>query len=112
MENKELTQLKTVYDELWRDAKTLIKDMNNSITTVFLFGIVMFAVFIIEIGTVIEMYSKIAAGSTRALDLFYLVATAFGSIVTPVSGVMMLRFYYKLKNRYARLIQLEKTLED
>ncbi len=112
MENKELAQLKTVYDELWSDAKTMIKDMNRSITMVFLFGVTMFAFFFIEMGTIIEMYSKIASGSARALDYFYLVATAFGSVVALVAGVMMLRWYYKLKNRYAKLIQLEKTIED
>jgi len=112
MENNELAQLKTVYDELWSDAKTMIKDMNNGITMVFLFGLVMFAMFTIEMGTAIRMYSNIASGSVSALDYFYLVATAFGSVVTVVAGVMMLRWYYKLKNRYAKLIQLEKTIED
>jgi membrane protein YqaA with SNARE-associated domain len=112
MGDEELSELKKVYDELWRDAKTLIKDMNRNITTVFLFGITMLALSIIEIGTVIEMYSRIAAGSTSALDFFYLVATAFGSIVSAIAGVMMLRWYSKLKNRYAKLIQLEKTIED
>ena len=112
MENKELAQLKTVYDELWSDAKTMIKDMNRSITTVFLFGLMMFIMFPIEMGTAIKMYSRIASGSAGALDYFYLVGTAFGSIVTVVAGVMMLRWYYKLKNRYAKLIQLEKTIED
>jgi len=90
----------------------MIKDMNRSITMVFLFGLTMFAVSVIEMGTVIEMYSKIPSGTARALDYFYLLATAFGSVVTVVAGVMMLRWYYKLKNRYAKLIQLEKTIED
>jgi len=80
MGDEELSELKKVYDELWRDAKTLIKDMNSNITT--------------------------------ALDFFYLAATAFGSIISAIAGVMTLRWYYKLKNRYAKLIQLEKTIED
>ena len=112
MGDDELSELKKVYDELWRDAKTLIKDMNRNITTVFLFGITMLALSPIVMGTVIEMYSRIAAGSTSALDFFYLVATGFGSIVSVIAGVMTLRWYYKLKNRYAKLIQLEKTIED
>jgi membrane protein YqaA with SNARE-associated domain len=112
MGDEELSELKKVYDELWRDAKTLIKDMNSNITTVFLFGITMLALSMIEFGTAIKMYSRIAAGSTEALDFFYLVATAFGSIISAIAGVMMLRWYSKLKNRYAKLIQLEKTIED
>ena len=112
MEDEELAQLKTVYDELWSDAKNMIKDMNRSITLVFLFGVVMLAFCPIELGTVIEMYSKITLGTARALDYFYLVATSFGSVISVVAGVAMLRWYNKLKNRYAKLIQLEKTLED
>jgi len=112
MENKELSQLKMVYDELWSDAKTMVKDMNRSITMVFLFGLTMIAIFPINMGTLIEMYSKIPSGTARALDYFYLVATALGSVVTVVAGIMMLRWYSKLKNRYAKLIQLEKTIED
>ena len=112
MENEELAQLKTVYDELWSDAKTMIRDMNRNITMVFLFGLVMLAMVPIVMGTVVEMYSKIASGSARALDYFYLVATAFGSVVMVVAGVMSLRWYYKLRNRYANLIRLEKTIED
>jgi len=112
MENNELAQLKTVYDELWRDAKTMIKDMNSGITMVFLFGLVMFAIFPMNLGTVLEMYSKIPSGTARALDYFYLVVTAFGSVVTLIAGIGMIRWYYKLKNRYAKLIQLERNIED
>jgi hypothetical protein len=91
----------------------MIKDMNSSITMVFLFGLGMFAMFPIEMGTAIRRYARyIASGSVGELDYVYLVGTAFGSIVTVVAGVMMLRWFYTLKNRYARLIQLEKTSED
>jgi hypothetical protein len=112
MGDEELSELKNVYDELWRDAKTLIKDMNSNITTVFLFGITLLALSPIMMGTIVEMYSRIASGSTSALDFFYLAATTFGSIISAIAGVMTLRWYSKLKNRYAKLIQLEKTIED
>jgi membrane protein YqaA with SNARE-associated domain len=112
MEDEKIAQLKTVYDELWSDAKTMIKDMNNNITVVFLFGLAMLAIAPMELGTVVQMYARITAGSTRWLDYFYLIATSFGSVISAVAGVAMIRWYYKLKNRYARVIQLEKTFED
>ena len=31
MEDEELTQLKILYDELWHDARSMIKDMTRSI---------------------------------------------------------------------------------
>ncbi len=112
MEDENLTQLKTIYDELWSDAKTMIKDMNRSITVVFLFGLTMFAIAPMNFGTVVQMYARITGGSTRWLDYFYLISTSFGSVVSVVAGVAMIRWYYKLRNRYVKLIQLEKTIED
>jgi len=44
MEDETLAQLKTVYNELWRDAKTMIKDMNRNIKMVSLFGLAMFVI--------------------------------------------------------------------
>jgi hypothetical protein len=111
-EMEELTPLKNLYDELWRDARTMIKDMNKGITTVFFFGIVMFALVPIELGITIRTYASISAGSTRWLDYLYLVGTAIGSVVCLLAGVMYMRFYFKLKKRYANLIELEKTLEE
>ena len=55
---------------------------------------------------------KILGGSTRWLDQFYLYTISLGVIIMVVGGVVTLRSYYELKNRYARLSELEKTLED
>lgn len=112
MENEELTALKTLYDELWSDARTMIKDLNKSITSIFLFGVVLICMAPINLSTVTDMYSKIAAGSTSALNYFYLVTISLGVIVSLVAGVMMLRYYSQLRNRYAKLIELEKTLGE
>ena len=112
MENEELPPLKALYDELWRDAETMIKDMNRSITTVFLCGITMLAIAPIELGTVVDMYSKVTAGSARWLDYLYLVAGAIGMVLTMVCGIGMLKWHSALKTRYAKLIELEKTLGE
>jgi len=53
MEDEKLTQLKTLYDELWSDAKIMIKDMNQSITTVFLFGVTILIIAPLEMGTIV-----------------------------------------------------------
>ena len=112
MENEKLSDLKTAYDELWRDARTMVKDMNRSITIVFLFGLSMLSIAPIELGTLVEMYAKITAGSARWLDYFYMLAGAFGAVISTVAGIFMIRWYNKLKNRYSKLIELEKTLEE
>jgi hypothetical protein len=112
MGDEELAQLKKLYDELWRDARTMIKDLNRSVTSIFLFGVVMLAMAVIEFGTAVNMYSKIAAGSTLVLNYFYFACSSFGVVVSLAAGVMMLRYYFQLKNRYAKVIELEKVLGD
>jgi len=54
MGNEELAELKTLYDDLWRDARTMIRELNRSITSIFLFGVTMLALAPIEFGTVVE----------------------------------------------------------
>lgn len=112
MENEELTQLKTVYDELWSDARTMVKDMNRSIKSVFLVGFFMLWGAVTQSLSAHQVYMKILEGSTRWLDQFYLYTISFGVVVMIVGGIWTLRSYYELKKRYARLIELEKTLGD
>jgi hypothetical protein len=112
MEDESLTQLKMVYDELWRDARTMIKDMNRTIKSVFLVSFFMFWGAGMQFLSAHQVYMKILGGSTRVLDYFYLTAISLGVIIMVVAGIWTLRSYNELKNRYARLIELEKRLED
>jgi hypothetical protein len=112
MENGELAQLKTVYDELWRDAKTMVRDMNRSIKSVYLSGFFLLLMASMQALSAHQIYMKILGGSTRWLDQFYLYTISLGVVVLAVGGIYTLRSYNELKKRYARLIELEKTLED
>lgn len=112
MENGELTQLKTVYDELWRDARTMVRDMNRSIKSVYLSGFFMLLTAGMQALSAHQVYMEILGGSTRWLDQFYLYAISLGVVVLAVGGIFTLRSYYELKERYARLSELEKILED
>lgn len=111
MGDEELAQLKTVYDELWSDARTMVKDMNRSIRSVYLSGFFMLLMACMQALSAHQVYMKILGGSTRWLDQFYLYAISLGVVVMVVGGIYTLRAYYELKNRYARLSELEKTLE-
>jgi len=111
-EMEELTPLKNLYDELWRDARTMIKDMNRSIKSVFLLGFFMLWGAFMQLLSAHQVYMKILGGSTRWLDYFYLYAISFGVVVMIAGGIWTLRSYNELKKRYARLSELEKTLED
>ncbi|MCW4039286.1 MAG: hypothetical protein NWE83_00885 [Candidatus Bathyarchaeota archaeon] len=112
MENDELLQLKTVYDELWHDAKTMVKDMTRSIKAVFFVGIMMFVIAVLQSLSAHQTYMKIVTGSVRTLDYFYLTVNVLSAAVLIVAGIWSLHEYYKLTNRYRRVIQMEKTIED
>jgi heme/copper-type cytochrome/quinol oxidase subunit 4 len=87
-------------------------DMTRSIKSVFFVGIMMFVVAILQSLSAHQTYMKIVTGSPRTLDYFYLTANVLGVIVLIVAGIWILREYNKLKNRYRRVIQMEKTIED
>ncbi len=111
-EEGELTQLKTLYDELWRDARTMIKDMYRSIFVYLFAGFIALAFSIIMIGTAISDWGKITSGNATSLTYFYAAVETPGSVVMIAFGVALLYWYYKLRNRYSKLIKMEKAIED
>jgi len=110
--DKELPELKALYDELWSDARTMIKDMKRSISIYLFAGFITLVFSVIIIGTAISDWNKILSGSASALTYFYAIAETPGAVFYVAFGVLLLYWYNKLKNRYARLIRLEKTIED
>ncbi len=111
-EDNELPELKELYDELWSDGRTMIKDMNRSIY-VYLFAGFMTLVFsLIIIGTAISDLNKIISGTATNLTYFYVIMEIPGAVIYVAFGVFLNYWYNKLKKRYSRLIQLERTLKD
>ena len=111
-EENELPELKAVYDELWSDARTLIKDMKRSIHIYSFTGFITLVLSAIMIGTAISDWNKILSGDIGTFTYLYAIAGTLGSVIYVPFGVLLLYWYNKLKNRYARLIQLEKTIRD
>ena len=109
---EELPQLKALYDELWSDARTMIKDMKKSIFVYLFAGFITLVFSTIMIGTAISDWSKILAGGASALTYFYAMVETPGAVFYVAFGVLLLHWYNKLKNRYSRLIKMEKELED
>ena len=111
-EDKELPELKALYDELWSNARTMIKDMKRSIHIYLFTGFITLAFSAIMIGTAISDWNKILSGSASTLTYFYAIVETPGAVFYVAFGVALLYWYNKLKKRYARLIRLEKTIED
>jgi hypothetical protein len=110
-EDKELVQLRTLYDELWEDARTMIKDMNRSISVFFWSGLVIVLLSITFFANAMQSLQNVLAGSTGVLDYLYLGVRLFAFVVMVLFGSSLLLWYRKLRNRYSRLVQMGKTIE-
>ena len=111
-EEKELPELKALYDELWSNARTMIKDMKRSIYIYLFTGFITLVLSVIMIGTAISDWNKILSGNTTSLTYLYAIAGTLGSVIYVAFGILLIHWHFKLKNRYSRLIQLESTIED
>jgi cation transporter-like permease len=111
-EDKELPELKALYDELWSDARTMIKDMKKSIFVYLFTGFITLAFSAIMIGTAISDWNKILSGGASTLTYFYAIAGTLGTVFYVPFGVALVYWHNKLKNRYSKLIKIEKELED
>jgi uncharacterized membrane protein len=109
-EDEELPQLKALYDELWTDARTMIKDMNKSIFVYLFAGFLTLVFSTIIIGSGISDWNKIFSGDASTLTYFYVIAETFGSVVYVIFSIMLLYWYRKLRGRYSKLIKMEKSL--
>ena len=112
MEDEELVQLKKVYDELWSDARTMIKDMKRSIYLYSFTGFLTLVFSVIMIGSAISNWNQILLGGASPLNYIYAIASTFGVVIYVVFGILLIYWHNKLRKKYSRLIQLEKTLED
>jgi len=111
-EDKELVQLKALYDELWQDARSMIRDMNRSIFVYFFAGLIVLAFSAIMIGTAVSDLNKILSNGASSLTYFYAIVEVPGAILMIIFGVTLLYWYRKLKRRYSKLIEMEKKIDD
>ena len=109
-ENEELPQLKALYDELWSDARTMIKDMNKSIFVYLFAGILSLVFSAITIGSGISNWNKIFLGDASTLTYVYVIAETFGSVIYVMFGITLLYWFRKLSVRYSKLIKMEQNL--
>ncbi|MDH5390017.1 MAG: hypothetical protein OEX10_02560 [Candidatus Bathyarchaeota archaeon] len=111
-DTEEISKLNEVYEELWKDAKTLIKDMKDGILMYRFSSILIFLMAVLTFSLFINYFSRILAGSTALWDIFNVGTEIFAIFFFIILGYRLFRFYNKLKDRYAKLLELEKDLED
>lgn len=107
-EEAELGDLKALYDDLWKDARTLAADMNRSILLYLLVGCLMLAYGIIILAYAAASWQQIFSGNPNLADYAAAVGEIIGGLVQLIVGPLLIRWYLKLKSRYARLASMEK----
>lgn len=111
-DNKELPELKTLYDELWSDARTMVKDMTKSISIYLYAGIVTLLVSAFAITAAVSYLYALFSGASNLAIWFFSIMETVSAVVTVAFGAKLLSWYRRLKKKYSKLIQREKTLSD
>lgn len=104
----ELDDLKTLYDGLWKDARTLAADMNRSIKLYLLAGLLMLVYGFVILAYAAASWQRILSGSPDMADYAAAAGETIGGAILIIVGPLLIRWYYKLKARYARLTSMEK----
>jgi len=104
----ELDDLKKLYDDLWKDARTLVADMNRSIRMYLLAGFLMLVYGFEILAYAAAGWQRIYSGSPEMADYAAAIGETVGGAILIVVGPLLIRWYYKLKTRYARLASIEK----
>jgi VIT1/CCC1 family predicted Fe2+/Mn2+ transporter len=107
-DDKQLPELKALYDELWSDAKTLIKDMKKSVSVYLYAGLVTIIVGFYAIINAIPYFLIVFFGKGGILAWSVVVAEVIATVIILSFGARLLMWYRKLNKRYAKLIQMEK----
>ena len=108
-DDKKLADLKTIYDELWLDAKTLIKDMKKSVNIYLYAGLVTLIVAFTSLTNAAPYFVAIIFGIGNVFAwIFVIIEVALATVVITF-GARLIIWYRKLKKRYAKLIEMETS---
>jgi hypothetical protein len=110
-DDEEMAKLKEIYDELWRDAKTMVKDMRRSIGMYLFSGALTLALAFLYVWYAMVGILGILARSTNYLTYVTACAGVIGTVLFILSGLVYLRVYLRLRKRYAKLIEMDQKIE-
>ncbi len=106
--DEELNDLRSLYDDLWKDARTLVADMNRSIQMYLLAGFLMLVYGFVILAYAAAGWQRIYSGSPDMADYAAAIGETIGGAILIIVGPLLIRWYYKLKARYAKLTSIEK----
>jgi len=111
-EDDEMSNLKDLYDELWDDAKNLIKDMIGSISLYKYSGLLLLGLNIYPIYNLFLWTFVIPRMFLNEGIIFSMFLYLFAIVILTFFGLKLLRTYLKLKKRYLKLWKMRLEVED
>jgi hypothetical protein len=112
MSEEEFSSLKDLYNELWEDAKNLVKDLTSSISLYKYSGLLLLGLIIYPLHNILMWTFLIPRDFLNEGVLFGLISYFFIIILLAFFGIKLLRTYLKLKKRYSKLWKMRSDLED
>ena len=110
-EDNEMSSLKDLYDELWDDAKNLIKDMTGSISLYKYSGLVLLGMNIYPIYNLFLWAFVIPRMFINDGVIFGMFSYLFAIVILTFFGFKLFRTYLKLKKRYSKLWEMKLEVE-
>jgi hypothetical protein len=107
-EDSGLEDLKVLYDDLWKDARTLANDMYRSIQLYLLTGVFTLIYGFVILAYALVSWQRIYSGSMEIADYAAAIGETIGGVIMIIVGPLLIRWYFKLKSRYASLASMEK----
>jgi len=101
----DLQALNIVYDELSKDARTIAKDLSETVAAYFLLGF-----YMIAFGLGLDYYLFLTGGIDLSNISFLAIWIVFVNLIPIGAGACILYRYRKLNTRYQTLFNLEKSL--
>jgi hypothetical protein len=102
--DEKLVKWNDIFEELLIDAKTLIKDLSEGINYIALSALALAAIGCAAL--IIGLDRGIRTEETNYIASGFIIFC-----IASVNGVITLRKWYKLKNRYRRLQSLQREME-
>jgi hypothetical protein len=108
--NKELPELKTIYDELWSDAKTLAKDLKKSIG-VYLYAA--YATLIIAFSSLVNaipFFIQVGLGTANLFTWSIVLLEVICVAIVLGFAAKLFSWHRHLAMKYSKLIEMERKI--
>jgi Na+/melibiose symporter-like transporter len=108
--NKELPELKTIYDELWSDARSLAKDLKKSIAVYLYAAYVTIIIAFSSLLSAIPFFIQVSLGTANLFSWTVVLVEVIGVAIVLGFAAKLFSWYRRLAMKYSKLIEMERKI--